>query len=116
MANQVVNPQITNSIQAVQQATLTDDVIKHSGAGKAYQSVAQSTAIAVQDAADQLRNMSTISATAAGVALSQMLAGDETNPPQVLQQIQTLMENSAKNFKTIGQSASDILNQFPTGD
>lgn len=117
MANQMVNPQITNSIQAVQQATLTGDIIKHSGAGKAYQSVSQTTAIAVQDAADQLRNMGTIGSTAAGVAISQMLAtGNVKQCTEVLAQIQTMMTNSADNFKTIGENAGSILNQFPTGD
>ncbi len=117
MANEMVNPQITNSIQAVQQATLTGDVIKHSGAGKAYQSVSQTAAIAVQDAADQLRNMGTISSTAAGVAISQMLAtGNVDECTKALSQIQTLMTNSAANFKTIGENAGSVLSTFPNGD
>lgn len=117
MANEMVNPQIMNSIQAVQQATLTGDVIKHSGAGKAYQAVSQTAAIAVQDAADQLRNMGTISTTASGVAIAQLLATGNTDEcSAVLDQLQTLMTNSADNFKTIGENAGNILSSFPTGD
>lgn len=117
MANQMVNPQIMNSIQAVQQATLTGDVIRHSGAGKAYQSVSQSAAIAVQDATDQLRNMGTIGTTAAGVAISQLLAtGNVDQCTNVIQQIQTLMSTSAESFKTIGESAGSVVNNFPSGE
>ncbi|MCC2614992.1 hypothetical protein LJ739_01895 [Aestuariibacter halophilus] len=117
MANEMVNPQIANSIQAVQQATLTGDIIRHAGAGKAYQSVSQSTAIAVQDATDQLRNLNTISTTAAGVAISQMLAtGNVAQCTEVLTQLQTLMTGAAENFKTIGSNAGEVLSTFPTGD
>lgn len=117
MPNDVVNPQITNSIQAVQQAVLTGDVIRHSGAGKAYQSVSQSTAIAVQDATDQLRNMNMIGTTAAGVAMAQLLAtGNLKQFTQVYSEITNLMEHSAENFKTIGANAATVLSQFPSGD
>ncbi|TDF41464.1 hypothetical protein EYS14_00980 [Alteromonadaceae bacterium M269] len=117
MANELVNPQIINSIQAVQQATLTGDIIKHSGAGKAYQSVSQTAAIAIQDAADQLRHMGTIGTTATGVAISQLLAtGNVKECTEVLQQLQDMMTNSTSNFKTIGENASSILKEFPTGD
>lgn len=117
MANEMVNPQIANSIQAVQQATLTTDVIKHAGAGKAYQSVSQSAAIAVQDATDQLRNMNTIGTTAAGVAISQLLAtGNVDQCTQVIAQIQSLMSGAATNFQQIGENAGTVLSQFPSGD
>ncbi len=117
MANQMVNPQVMNSIQAVQQATLTGDVIRHSGAGKAYQSVSQSAAIAIQDATDQLRNMNTISTTAAGVAISQLLAtGNVAECENVLKQVQGLVTASADAFKTIGENAGTVVKQFPSGD
>ncbi|MBL9101220.1 MAG: hypothetical protein JNL82_09690 [Myxococcales bacterium] len=111
-----VNPQIIDAINSSQLATMSPQVVKTSGAGKAYQSVAQSTAIAVQDAADNLRNVGLISSTAAGVALSQMLATGETTPyTEVLTQAQTLMQSAVTNFATIGQSAAQILREFPSG-
>jgi len=111
-----VNPQVLNSIQAVQQASLTGDVITHSGAGKAYQSVAQSAAITVQDATDQLRNMGVIGTTAAGVAVSQMLAtGDVEKYTPILAEINTLLTNSAENYATVGEGAATVLTGFPTG-
>ena len=44
---------------------LSPAVIKASGAGKAYQSVTQSTAIAIGDATSYLRNIETIATAAA---------------------------------------------------
>jgi len=112
-----VNPQIVKTIESLQQATMTGSLIKHSGAGKAYQSVSQSTAIAVQDATDALRNVSTMSTTAMGVAISQMLATGEVDKyAPIIQQASTMVQDSAKNFEIIGQNASNLLDKFPTGD
>ncbi len=59
-----VDPTVMEIINVAQNATLLDPgVIVHSGNGKAYQSVAQSAAIAIQDATDALRNITTISTT-----------------------------------------------------
>ena len=111
-----VNPQVMNAIQGAQQATLTGDVITHSGAGKAYQSVSQSTAIAVQDATDQLRNFGTIGATAIGVAMAQMLAtGDVAKYGPIIEQANKMLQDSAANFKTIGENAGEVLQKFPSG-
>lgn len=112
-----VNPKVVNTVEALQQATLVGSVSKHSGAGKAYQSVAQSTAIAVQDATDSLRNVSTMSTTAMGVAMAQMLAtGDVAKFSPIIEQANTMMEQSAAHFNTIGTNAGNLLNNFPVGD
>ncbi len=110
-----VNPQILDSINANQQAVLTQPVIKTSGAGKAYQSVAQSTAFAIQDAVDQMRNLNTISTTAIGVAMAQYLATGDTQYMDAIQQAQKVVEAGAENLKTIGQNAASVLKEFPSG-
>lgn len=112
-----VNPQILNAIEATQQATLHGSIAKHAGAGKAYQSVSQSAAIAIQDATDQLRNFNTLGSTAIGVALAQMLAtGNVDKYAPVIAQATTVMQDSAANFKTIGSNAGEVLSSFPVGD
>lgn len=117
MANDMVNKQIANSTEAIQQATLTGDIIRHSGAGKAYQSVSQTVAITIQDAADQLRNMGTIGTTATGVAMSQLLtSGNAAEYDEVFRNVQGMLTTSADNFKSISQTASQVLSEFPTGD
>jgi hypothetical protein len=111
-----VNPQIHDAIHSTQLATMSPAVVRTSGAGKAYQSVAQSTAIAVQDATDNLRNVSLISSTAFGVALSQMLATGDAKPyAEVIGQAERIMKDAVTSFQTIGTSAATILRDFPTG-
>lgn len=111
-----VNTKILKTVDAVRQASLTGEVISCSGAGKAYQSVAQSSAIAIQDATDQLRNFGTIGATAAGVAVAQMLAtGDVAKYTPILKEINTMLENSANNYSTVGKKATGMIANFPTG-
>lgn len=114
MGDTKTNNQIIDSLVAVRNASLTQGVITSGGAGKAYHSVAQSTAIAVQDAANYLRNLSTLSSTAVGVAMSQLLAtGDTEKYAPVIQAAQSLVASGAATFKTIGFNAADVLNHFP---
>jgi hypothetical protein len=110
-----VNPQVIDAINAVQSATMAPQVVKTSGAGKAYQSVAQSTAIAVQDATDTLRNMSTIATTAIGVAMAQFLATKDEKYIKVITEAQTVMTNATTNFTAVGTAAAQILKGFPSG-
>ncbi len=115
MSTDKVNQQLVDSINVGQQAVMMPEVIKASGAGKAYQSVAQSAAISIQDASDYLRNTSLISTTAAGAALAQLLAGgDSKNATTALTQANLLVTEAAENFKTIGDNVTDLMNKFPS--
>jgi hypothetical protein len=110
-----VDPQIIDVINQVQMANMAPQVVLTSGAGKAYQSVAQSAAIAIQDAADALRNVSTIATTAAGVAMAQLLATGEPKYADALNTAQSMMKSATDDFTQIGLSASTILKNFPSG-
>lgn len=83
-----------------------------SATDKAKQSVAQSTAIAVQDAADNLRNLNTISSTAIGVALSQLLATGDEKYVKVIEQAQSVMEKGTANFAELGNKAAEVAKKF----
>ncbi len=80
---------------------------------KAQQAVAQSAAIAIQDAADNLRNLSTITTTAIGVALAQLLATGDEKYAKVIEEAQKVMVNGTENFASIGEKASKVLQDFP---
>jgi hypothetical protein len=110
-----VDPQVVDVINQVQLATMSPQVVMTSGAGKAYQAVAQSSAIAIQDAADALRNLSTISTTAVGVAMAQLLATGEPKYVTVLQQAQAIMSSATADFGQISSTASALLKEFPAG-
>jgi 3-dehydroquinate dehydratase len=110
-----VDPQIIDVINQVQKATMAPQVVLTSGAGKAYQSVAQSAAIAIQDATDALRNVSTIATTASGVAMAQLLATGEPKYIEALATAQNMMKSATEDFAQIGATASTILKNFPSG-
>jgi len=80
---------------------------------KAQQSVAQSTAIAIQDASDNLRNLSTITTTAIGVALSQLLATGDPKYSKVIEEAQKVMVKGAESYADIGQKSAQILKDYP---
>lgn len=81
----------------------------------AYQSVAQSAAIAVQDAADNLRNLMTISTTAIGVAMAQYLATQDSFYLKVIQQAQRLVATGTTQFTAVGKAAARVVSGFPSG-
>lgn len=97
---------------------ITPQIIREEGAGKAYQSVAQSTALAIQDAADNLRNINTITATALGVAMAQALQDPAmvSQYSQVAVMANTIAASAAANFVVIGQGAATVLNNYPSGE
>lgn len=108
-----VNPKVLDIITQAQAATiLNPKVVTTSGNGKAYQSVAQSAAIAIQDATDALRNISTIATTASGVAIAQALA--EKPNPTALEEIQQMMTTAISDYTAIANATVAMLNAFPS--
>ena len=111
-----VDPEIIDVINQAQTAAMSAQVVLTSGAGKAYQAVAQSAAIAVQDATDALRNISTVATSASGAAIAQMLA-TPPNPAaaEALVAAQAMMTSAVANYAAIGAAAAAILKEFPSG-
>jgi len=108
-----VNPKVLDIITQAQAATiLNPKIVTTSGNGKAYQSVAQSAAIAIQDATDALRNISTIATTASGVAIAQALA-EKPNAP-AMQEIQQMMTTAIQDYTAIANATVAMLNAFPS--
>ena len=96
---------------------LTPEVVRTEGAGKAYQAVAQSMAIAVQDATDYLRNISSIASTAIAVSTQLMIQERQVEPyGSIIAKSQESVNSSAEIFERIGKSSGEILKQFPSGD
>jgi hypothetical protein len=109
-----VNHQVLDAVKQVHTAVSTPHAIWETGSGKAFNFVAQATAMAVQDATDNLRNVSTMSTTAIGVAMTQMIAsGDVHTWEPVVRVAESLVKNSATDFCQIGKTAAEVLRQFP---
>lgn len=106
------NVQIVDSINVLRSAVLTPQIIKATGAGKAYHSIAQSAAIAVQDATDNLRNMTTIGATAVGVAMSQYIETGSKEHKDAITQAQNLVTQAVSDFQKIGEAAAIVVSSF----
>ena len=110
-----VDPSIVDAVNQSQEATMARQVVLTSGAGKAYQAVAQSAALAVQDAVDALRQASTIATSASGMALAQFLASGDPRHLDTLAASQTLMDDAIANLAAVGAAVSAALKEFPSG-
>lgn len=110
-----VNPQVVDVLNVINHATMDPQTVLTSGRGKAFQSVAQSAAIAVQDATDALRNVSTIATTAAGVALAQFMATGDQKYADAITKAQALMTGAAADYEAVGAAATKIASSFPSG-
>lgn len=105
--------QTKESILINTRTNLSPDVVKTEGAGKAYQSVAQSMAIAVQDATDNLRNITTISSTAIAVCTQLMIAERKVDPyAEIIAKSQETLNSTVEIFEKVGTSSANILKEF----
>lgn len=81
--------------------------------GKAVQSVAQTTAVAIQDAANLMRNISTEETVAIGIAMAKWIAEPENIMyEKVINKSLDTIKETAKAFKEIGDSAVNVLKQL----
>lgn len=110
-----VNPQVVDAVKVNQQYAMTKDIINRAGAGKAYQAVAQSSAMAVQDATDNLRNLGTISSTAIGSAFAMMMNDPENMEKyqEIVKLANNVMEKASCLYSNVGQDAAKVLRGFP---
>jgi hypothetical protein len=106
---------IVDAINQAQAATMSPQVAQSSGAGKAYHMVAQAAAIAIQDAADALRNTHNIATAAAGAAMTQFLATGDARYLDALPHAQALTEKGIQDFAAIAAAAAETVKEFPSG-
>lgn len=111
-AASAIDAAILDAINQTQLATMAPQALLASGSGRAYQAVAASAAIAVQDATDMLRNISTVSTTAIGVAMAQMLEGD-AGARETLNAAQSALDTAVRSYASICEAASMALKGFP---
>jgi hypothetical protein len=110
-----VNTIIADAINQIELAVMSPASVRTSGAGKAYQLVAHSAALAVQDAASALGGMSTIAATASAAALTRFLT---TGDPKYLAGVAAavdMVKLATDDFARVSAAASAAVNGFPAG-
>lgn len=81
--------------------------------GSAHHAIAHSSAIAMQDATDNLRNLNTLSTTAIGVALSQYVLTGDPKYGEMIEQAQKIVSNGADNFEMVGTKVASVFKQLP---
>jgi hypothetical protein len=111
----VVDPLIIDAINQMQQAVLQPEAVRTSGAGKASLSVAQSAAIAMQDATDALRGTSIIAATAASVAMTRFLSSGDPKYLLGVTAAHDMMTTATDDFAKIAAAAANVVTEFPIG-
>ncbi len=111
-------PAVQGSSQSAVPAAVNDSVAslgtaRTVGGGAAYQAVAQTTALTVQDATDYLRNITVIGATTVGVASAEMIAQQQPDPwTQIIETAQNAVDTAAASFLTIGTDAATVLANY----
>lgn len=95
--------------------TNSEKQAKAHGASRSYQLVAQSAALAVQDATDHIRNVNTIGAAAMGAGIANFLTtGNPQHIDTLHEQTKALNEEAVSNFKSVGDNASSVVNTYFT--
>ncbi|PIB93394.1 RebB family R body protein [Caulobacter sp. FWC2] len=110
-----VDAEVIDAINQANMAVLGAETILTSGAGKAYQMVAQASALAVQDAVDSLRNAGTLADAASAAALSQLTATGEPRYLDILKAVEQMRTDAVAVFNTRAKAAIDVLKNFPSG-
>jgi hypothetical protein len=110
-----VDARIIDAINRTQEAVLAPQIVLTSGAGKAYQLVAQSAAIAIQDATDALRATSIIAATAASVTMTKFLTSGDPKYLLGLTAARDMMATATNDFAKVGATAASMVKEFPSG-
>ena len=88
---------------------------KYQAAAKSYQLVAQSAALAVQDATHQLRNLNTVSIAALGMGLANYLSsGNKDELEGLTKEVKAINEGGINGFTAVGNNAREILRGFST--
>lgn len=75
----------------------------------AQQSIAQSSALAMADATDNLRNLNTLSTTAIGVALAQFIETGDPKYSSMIEEAQKVVTTGADQFGHVGQQISGLF-------
>lgn len=109
-----VNPQILDAVK--QTTTFVTSAAGNTGTGIAYQKVSQAAALAIQDAADYMRNLMTISATAIGVSATKMVEDPAVNIPlytPVIKTAEDIATFATTQFTAVGEAATKVVTGFP---
>lgn len=103
-----------SQLDQINSQVLDPSVIKAQGAGKAYQAVATSMAITVQDATDYMRTMSVVSQAALSLCIEKIVVEQDPAYVPILAIVQENMDKSIETFGKMVKAAGEGLKNFPS--
>lgn len=104
-----------SGLPALSTAMMAPSATVNQATGLAVQSVATSTAVAIQDGSTYMRNVTTMASAAIGVALAQLVATKDAKWAEVIQHAQKAVSGAAQNFQQIGEASAAIMKAYPVG-
>jgi hypothetical protein len=114
MSDGSVDAEVIDAINQAMQAAMQPQILQASATGKAYQMVAQSCALAVQDAVDSLRNVNMLADAAAAAALSQYVASGDDSYQRVLEATMKMRTQALEIYGAATAAAAAALKDFPS--
>ncbi len=117
-----VNSQITDAVKVSNQAVLApklDDAtgkVTPLGGAMAYQLVAESGALAIQDAVAHLRNITQVAEAGLASIMAQLVAAPEKilEYTPVIAAFEAVIESAAVNLSTVGANVQKAMTDYPT--
>lgn len=115
MSDGSVDAEVIDAINQATMAVMSPQVAVASGAGKAYQMVAQSCALALQDATDSLRNVNMLADATAAAALSQLMSTGDERYQLILDATVAMRSQAVEIYSKAAAAATTALKNFPSG-
>lgn len=102
----------TSSVDYINKTVTGSAVVNVNATGQAYQGVANSMALAVENASSNLLNLSTIIQAGIAKALEEYVKTKDPVWNKVIQDLQTTQNTQAATLKTVGMDAGVVMALF----
>lgn len=103
---------IDPSVDYINQTVTNASVVNMNATGQAYQGVANSMALAVENTSSNLANFSTIVQAGMAKALEEYMVTQSETWVTVIAELQALLLTQASTLKTVGQDAGTVMAVF----
>lgn len=105
-------PVDTSSIDYINHKVTDSSVVNMNATGQAYQGVANSVTLAVENTSNQLVNFSTIIQAGLAKALEKYMETKDPTWAEVITNLQKFLITQASSLKTVGQDAGSVMAIF----
>jgi hypothetical protein len=112
-AGENTTPYTDSSVDYINTTVTDQSVVSMNAAGQAYQSVANSMALAVENSSTTFLNFSTIAAAALAKATENYMLDPTPTPwPDVIKTLQAAIATQADIIKTVGANTSGVMQSY----